>query len=239
MNSLYGVGCKSLTLPSEPIRLDLIGLQKVKFETSILQCSDCGSNKYNFIGRDSLQQENQTYTDFLSVQSGPLVWKKELDIQQSKMKAKSCSLASLSSTAPLPFRQSCHTLSSTRDAERIDWRQGRGKTLSVKQDGWNSCKSSQGMLSELSDSCGLMCRICHSGDEDEQLITPCRCIGTVKYAHQTCILSWISKSGSEICELCKYKFKTRKKKVKYFWKVSSKCVETLYPQPVHSTGMPR
>lgn len=72
---------------------------------------------------------------------------------------------------------------------------------------------------QLADNGTMMCRICHSGEEDEELIAACRCAGTVKYAHQSCLLNWISKSGNQSCELCRYKFKTRRRKVRYFWKV--------------------
>lgn len=75
---------------------------------------------------------------------------------------------------------------------------------------------------KLADGASLMCRICHSGEEDEELIAACRCAGTVKFAHQSCLLNWISKSGNQSCELCRYKFKTRRRKVKYFWKVRKK-----------------
>lgn len=73
----------------------------------------------------------------------------------------------------------------------------------------------------LNDSSGIMCRICHCGEEEESLMITCRCMGTVKYAHQNCVLNWISKSGNQYCELCKYKFKTRRKKIKSLWKVST------------------
>lgn len=72
--------------------------------------------------------------------------------------------------------------------------------------------------SKLTDSMALMCRICHSGEEEEELITACRCAGTVKFAHQSCLLNWISKSGNQSCELCRYKFRTRRRKIRYFWK---------------------
>lgn len=82
-----------------------------------------------------------------------------------------------------------------------------------------SISSSLSKLTDLRESCGLMCRICHGGSEDEELIQPCKCTGTVKYAHQSCILNWVSKSGHQSCELCKFKFKTRKESVKCFWRV--------------------
>jgi hypothetical protein len=80
---------------------------------------------------------------------------------------------------------------------------------------------SSASYNRLNDSTGIMCRICHCGEEEENLMITCRCMGTVKYAHQNCVLNWISKSGNQYCELCKYKFKTRRKKIKSLWKVST------------------
>jgi len=79
---------------------------------------------------------------------------------------------------------------------------------------------SSASFGQFNDSSNIMCRICHCGEEEEKLMITCRCMGTVKYAHQNCVLNWISKSGNQYCELCKYKFKTRRKKVKSLWKVS-------------------
>lgn len=79
---------------------------------------------------------------------------------------------------------------------------------------------SSASFSRFNDSSSIMCRICHCGEEEEKLMITCRCMGTVKYAHQNCVLNWISKSGNQYCELCKYKFKTRRKKIKSLWKVS-------------------
>lgn len=51
-------------------------------------------------------------------------------------------------------------------------------------------------------SCEDFCRICHCGAEHEQLIAPCRCSGSTKYAHQSCLLAWIEMKKDKICELC-------------------------------------
>lgn len=52
-----------------------------------------------------------------------------------------------------------------------------------------------------------VCRICHcEGDEENPLITPCRCIGTLKFVHQACLHHWIKSSDTRCCELCKYDF---------------------------------
>ncbi|KAM5194587.1 E3 ubiquitin-protein ligase MARCHF1 [Mantella aurantiaca] len=52
-----------------------------------------------------------------------------------------------------------------------------------------------------------VCRICHcEGDEENPLITPCRCIGTLRFVHQACLHQWIKSSDTRCCELCKYDF---------------------------------
>ncbi|XP_014390474.1 PREDICTED: E3 ubiquitin-protein ligase MARCH1 isoform X1 [Myotis brandtii] len=52
-----------------------------------------------------------------------------------------------------------------------------------------------------------LCRICHcEGDEESPLITPCRCTGTLRFVHQSCLHQWIKSSDTRCCELCKYDF---------------------------------
>ncbi|XP_068134941.1 E3 ubiquitin-protein ligase MARCHF1 [Hyperolius riggenbachi] len=52
-----------------------------------------------------------------------------------------------------------------------------------------------------------VCRICHcEGDEENALITPCRCTGTLRFVHQACLHQWIKSSDTRCCELCKYDF---------------------------------
>ena len=63
------------------------------------------------------------------------------------------------------------------------------------------------------DTC---CRICHEGDHEEALLTVCRCLGSIKHVHHSCLLNWISRSGDLTCELCKHDYevtKTRKAKL--------------------------
>ncbi|KAM9331381.1 E3 ubiquitin-protein ligase MARCHF1 [Gastrophryne carolinensis] len=52
-----------------------------------------------------------------------------------------------------------------------------------------------------------VCRICHcEGDEENPLITPCHCTGTLRFVHQGCLHQWIKSSDTRCCELCKYDF---------------------------------
>ncbi|XP_063068115.1 E3 ubiquitin-protein ligase MARCHF4 isoform X3 [Engraulis encrasicolus] len=62
----------------------------------------------------------------------------------------------------------------------------------------NSCTDS-GLRSPL-------CRICFQGPEQGELLSPCRCSGSVQCTHEPCLIKWISERGSWSCELCSYKY---------------------------------
>ncbi|KAJ9601475.1 hypothetical protein L9F63_000358, partial [Diploptera punctata] len=66
------------------------------------------------------------------------------------------------------------------------------------------CKSTHSRLS----SCGSVCRICHEDDSNENLISPCECIGTLGLVHRSCLEKWLSASNTTECEICKYQFNT-------------------------------
>ncbi|CAF0932298.1 unnamed protein product [Rotaria sordida] len=56
-------------------------------------------------------------------------------------------------------------------------------------------------------NCPDICRICHGeGTKDEPLVSPCLCLGTMQYLHQSCLQRWIKSSGLKSCELCKFEF---------------------------------
>ncbi|XP_075964674.1 E3 ubiquitin-protein ligase MARCHF4-like [Anarhichas minor] len=51
-----------------------------------------------------------------------------------------------------------------------------------------------------------LCRICFQGPEYGELLSPCRCCGSVRCTHHPCLIKWISERGSWACELCYYKY---------------------------------
>ncbi|XP_072513339.1 E3 ubiquitin-protein ligase MARCHF4 [Salminus brasiliensis] len=51
-----------------------------------------------------------------------------------------------------------------------------------------------------------LCRICFQGPEQGELLSPCRCSGSVRCTHEPCLIKWISERGSWSCELCYYKY---------------------------------
>ncbi|XP_015226031.1 PREDICTED: E3 ubiquitin-protein ligase MARCH9 [Cyprinodon variegatus] len=53
---------------------------------------------------------------------------------------------------------------------------------------------------------GQQCRICFQGPEKGELLSPCRCDGSVRCTHQSCLIRWISERGSWSCELCYFKY---------------------------------
>lgn len=55
------------------------------------------------------------------------------------------------------------------------------------------------------------CRICHGeATEDEPLFYPCKCSGSIKFVHQSCLVEWLAHSQKKHCELCKTPFRFTK-----------------------------
>ncbi|KAK6625284.1 hypothetical protein RUM43_005578 [Polyplax serrata] len=52
------------------------------------------------------------------------------------------------------------------------------------------------------------CRICREAGSKEDLLTTCRCKGTMKFIHLSCLERWLAESGSNQCELCSFQYKT-------------------------------
>ena len=236
----YCCNSKQLGMASEPL-LPLADSDSERLEAGALECTENVPANTAAIteceGPHLLVAENGTSSSsveycFFCMQQGPVITENASDDQKSKKKNKSQSLLVLNSCskgteASQLLANSCDNLTPVRCSSASVL---NSAVLKVKQLSSNSSKapskcSSLGNLTELQESCGLMCRICHSGSEDEELIRPCKCTGTVKYAHQSCILNWVSKSGHENCELCKFKFRTRKQSVKCFWKV---CYDSIF-----------
>ena len=74
----------------------------------------------------------------------------------------------------------------------------------VENDGDNDRENEREIETEKQD----VCRICYGNDDEENLLTLCRCLGTIQYLHESCLLTWL-KSGATQCELCNtnYRFK--------------------------------
>lgn len=61
-------------------------------------------------------------------------------------------------------------------------------------------------MEEEEDEEELECRVCREGRSQGPLLRPCRCAGSIMYAHQDCLLQWLRHSGKDACELCKHRF---------------------------------
>merc|ERR1711990_396893 len=73
---------------------------------------------------------------------------------------------------------------------------------------WPPCLRDNSLLSQCSkNSTGLFCRICHDGEGEERLISPCHCSGSVGLLHRSCIEKWLSSVNKDTCELCHQKFR--------------------------------
>ena len=80
-------------------------------------------------------------------------------------------------------------------------------------------------LSSSSESSnGSICRICHSGDSLEDLLNPCRCEGTVKWTHQTCLIKWLAEKGKINCELCGTRYRFKRVGTWNCFRVSTLCI---------------
>jgi len=71
--------------------------------------------------------------------------------------------------------------------------------------------------SETNSSMMPICRICHMPEDDiEILISPCRCSGSLKFIHNTCLMKWLEITTKKSrkpprCELCHYQYHRHKK----------------------------
>lgn len=52
------------------------------------------------------------------------------------------------------------------------------------------------------------CRICRGGAEPNRpLFHPCKCSGSIKFIHESCLVTWLAESRSAQCELCHHPFR--------------------------------
>ncbi|XP_045474863.1 E3 ubiquitin-protein ligase MARCHF3-like [Harmonia axyridis] len=68
----------------------------------------------------------------------------------------------------------------------------------------------QDQINEQASVFSIVCRICYDADSNEELITPCRCKGTVAYVHRSCLETWLAEANATNCELCHQAFHTER-----------------------------
>lgn len=76
---------------------------------------------------------------------------------------------------------------------------------------------------------GPICRICHDGDKEEALLSPCNCSGSMQLVHKSCLEKWLSTSNSDHCELCMKELPIRKE-ARPIWQWFSMAGSTNGPQ---------
>ncbi|KAL4120156.1 hypothetical protein QTP88_012887 [Uroleucon formosanum] len=56
------------------------------------------------------------------------------------------------------------------------------------------------------------CRICLQSDFDKtnKYISPCFCRGSMSMVHRACLEKWLLQSGSSVCEICAFQYKTKR-----------------------------
>ena len=55
------------------------------------------------------------------------------------------------------------------------------------------------------------CRVCQCNGDEEILINPCNCSGSVKWVHESCLVQWMKSSFKDSCELCLRKIQIAKR----------------------------
>ena len=56
-----------------------------------------------------------------------------------------------------------------------------------------------------------MCRICQEGDDQEVLVSPCYCAGSLGLLHVSCLQKWLGASNKTNCEICSFEFMIERK----------------------------
>lgn len=62
----------------------------------------------------------------------------------------------------------------------------------------------------------LGCRICYDTEQTiDSLLSPCKCVGSLKYVHEDCLKAWLGSKGytmeTHSCELCKQPYQVHSK----------------------------
>merc|ERR1711976_96676 len=99
------------------------------------------------------------------------------------------------------------------DAEEVPLRSSISSNHDDKiADSSDECSACSGSSSGSLKDGKPMCRICHSNSGinktsgSRDLITPCKCSGTLKMVHRNCLERWVRTADTKSCELCHYRF---------------------------------
>jgi hypothetical protein len=78
-------------------------------------------------------------------------------------------------------------------------------------DNTNNLNNSTHLFLKQSKTEQEVCKVCYEpGKDDNKLIYPCKCEGSMKYIHDICLKKWINKNHKDpltaFCEICKYSY---------------------------------
>ncbi|CAL8467531.1 g7069 [Coccomyxa elongata] len=72
--------------------------------------------------------------------------------------------------------------------------------LPYQKTGSDSASASEGIHE------AICCRVCLEDGSPKELVSPCHCSGTLKWAHPACIQTWINEKGDKRCEICRHPY---------------------------------
>ncbi|CAB1327463.1 unnamed protein product [Coregonus sp. 'balchen'] len=102
------------------------------------------------------------------------------------------------SAAPAPPTGEPHSAGTNEPKATEEWRHATGQT------GPLDYGSSEEDCSK--EKCEERFSLNSRTDSGGELLSPCRCSGSVRCTHEPCLIKWISERGSWSCELCYYKY---------------------------------
>ena len=127
--------------------------------------------------------------------------------------------SSLSLGSPASREASADAANEARAGEAMSEHRWEGPSSKVREEtqpGHNPPQTSKHIRAEKSRKPSAVedrdtCRICRQEESTEEpLFYPCKCSGSIKFVHQTCLLQWLSHAQKKHCELCKTTFRFTK-----------------------------
>ncbi|XP_024179186.1 uncharacterized protein LOC112185214 [Rosa chinensis] len=73
---------------------------------------------------------------------------------------------------------------------------------SVREEAGNMPEDERSSSVSLTTVLSPECRICQTEDSIDHTEAPCRCNGTLKFAHRDCIQRWVNSRFKATCEIC-------------------------------------
>lgn len=119
------------------------------------------------------------------------------------------------------LRTDCEQLSSNSDNSSLSSTQTIRQECAIHIAEHSEDAEDGFVVDENNENAESVCRICHCGEDVETLISPCLCIGSMRFVHHTCLMNWLQRSVKARCEICLHSFAVSRK-TKAFKKVRFK-----------------